>query len=427
MSTSINAIDNKSVRAEVPSANKVVTQAKVAASAKPELPAQALHSTKTDAPVKAAPPSSIVALGKKTEPSDLYNAAGVSSVAAVGAKASAPKSEGFVAGDGPVVVDIKASDSGYDNKIYYSTDNFATKTLVGIDNQVGSVNIGTFKPGTKIDFAIDNGQGQLFKAGGAALNADNFDHAKVTKTADGVNIGFEDLYGGGDRDFNDAIIQVRNTPAPPKDNRSGLGDGTNPGQGAGRGNSPNVGTSNPGGAVKSGTPPAPPVVPQPVILPPPVVTKPAAAPVTAQKDNRSGLGDGTNPGKGDGTVKATNQGTNNPGAIATSTNSTTTTQAVNSVKTATAPVAAKSTTVASSTVVAKSDTTPLTTKPVAVTTPAKTLPTTTESAQSKDKAGVTRGSTSSVSASTTSGTAKVATTVSPAPRSIVDSTIVKTK
>ena len=33
-------------------------------------------------------------------------------------------------------------------------------------------------------------------------------------------------------------------------NRSGLGDGTNPGQGAGRENSPNTGTNNPGGKKK---------------------------------------------------------------------------------------------------------------------------------------------------------------------------------
>ena len=35
------------------------------------------------------------------------------------------------------------------------------------------------------------------------------------------------------------------------DNRSGLGDGTNPGQGDGRDNSPNQGTDNPGGLMKN--------------------------------------------------------------------------------------------------------------------------------------------------------------------------------
>ncbi len=176
---------------------------------------------------------------------------------------------GVIAGKGRVVVDIEASDSGYDNKIYFSTDNFKTRTYIGIDNQTGSVDLGSFKPGTKIQFGIDNGQGDFFKTGNKAANPDKFVHAQTAKTTDGgVRIGFEDLRGGGDKDFNDAIIKVRSVaqgvalPAPPaapaapsapapstptsNDNRSGLGDGSNPGQGSGTANSPNQGTLNPG-------------------------------------------------------------------------------------------------------------------------------------------------------------------------------------
>lgn len=48
-----------------------------------------------------------------------------------------------------------------------------------------------------------------------------------------------------------AFVAVQPVPegpaaAPPPENRSGLGDGTNPGRGQGRGNSPNAGTDNPG-------------------------------------------------------------------------------------------------------------------------------------------------------------------------------------
>lgn len=193
--------------------------------------------------------------------------------------APAPKPEvlatnanGVVAGKGRVVLDIEASDSGYANRIYYSIDNFKTKQYVGIDNQTRTVDLGTFKPGTTVQFGIDNGQGDFFKTGGAAANADKVDHTKISKLADGgVRVGFEDLRGGGDRDFNDAIIKVRSValgaplapPAPApggvqgvpgtppanasNGNRSGLGDGTNPGQGAGTVKSPNQGTLNPGG------------------------------------------------------------------------------------------------------------------------------------------------------------------------------------
>lgn len=236
----------------------------------------------------------------------------------------ADKSEGIDAGTGPVVVDIQQSESGYNNKIYYSTDNFATKQLIGVDNNVASVNLGTFAPGTKLQFAIDNGQGNFFKAGAASQNADGIQHANITNNSDGVTIGFEDLLGGGDRDFNDAIIRVRTTSAsapepatPPviKDNRSGLGDGTNPGKGAGTENSPNQGTLNPGNGSTSGTSTSP--------TPLPKETKTAA--VDKPSDNRSGLGDGTNPGNGSGTVNSPNQGTLNPGnEVGTPTGATTT-------------------------------------------------------------------------------------------------------
>jgi hypothetical protein len=175
------------------------------------------------------------------------------------------ESDDFVAGKGDVVVEVKASESGYDNRIFWSTDNFTTKNYIGTDNQTGNVNLGKFKEGTKIQFGIDNGAGQFFKSGPASRNVDNIAHAKVTKTSEGSEFGFEDLMGGGDRDFNDAIIKVRNLPAEEqqtginapevtsktvkqktKINRSGLGDGTNPGQGGGTANATNQGTNNPG-------------------------------------------------------------------------------------------------------------------------------------------------------------------------------------
>lgn len=239
-------------------------------------------------PVKVAPkaaptppppppkPSTIVTTGQVKPNLGLYAAPKVTSKPAPPPppkpEVLATNASGVVAGKGRVVIDIEASDSGYSNRIYFSTDNFKTKQYVGIDNQTGSVDLGTFKPGTTIQFGIDNGQGDFFKTGGTSANADKVDHTKVSKLADGgVRVGFEDLRGGGDRDFNDAIIKVRSVAvdaalAPPKagpsgiqgtpstspanasnGNRSGLGDGTNPGQGAGTVKSPNQGTLNPGG------------------------------------------------------------------------------------------------------------------------------------------------------------------------------------
>lgn len=180
---------------------------------------------------------------------------------------AADEADDFVAGKGDVVVDVKASESGYDNRIFWSTDNFKTKNYIGTDNQTASVNLGKFKEGTKIQFGIDNGVGQFFKSGAASSNVDNIAHAKVTKTAEGTEFGFEDLAGGGDNDFNDAIINVRTVATAEK---------------------------------------------KPEISAPDVTTKTVREKTNT---NRSGLGDGTNPGRGAGTSNATNQGTNNPGAI----------------------------------------------------------------------------------------------------------------
>jgi hypothetical protein len=428
-------------------ANKSLSQPTQVLTPKPLVAAVKASVVSTAKPAEKSMSSTVVSIGKPaTAALGLYSSSGTTETAPAkkieSAKDTAPTTQpdalalaagGVTAGSGHVVVDIKASDSGYDNKIYYSTDNFKTKQYIGVDNQTGSVDLGTFKPGTTIQFGIDNGQGQFFKAGPAASNTDNFQHSKSAQTSSGVQIGFEDLNGGGDQDFNDAIINVRNVPvaaasspalaatptpsvlsqaaqnavkpataAPAKDNKSGLGDGTNPGQGGGKINSPNEGTNNPA-AVKA--PVAIPVTAQPVSKSPPPApvkkeseapkaddvaakkaadlkasadaaaakqvldtaaskkaadlktaadvtakaaaakqvvdaanakkvadaakvaaavkpaasvtpTKPAvvAAPITV-KDNRSGLGDGTNPGHGAGTTNSPNTGTLNPGGL----------------------------------------------------------------------------------------------------------------
>ena len=199
-----------------------------------------------------AKPSSIVAVGKPKEDLGLYTAAKAVPAAVAGTPEALETNEkGVVAGTGRVVLDIEASDSGYANKIYYSTDNFKTRQYVGIDNQTGTVDLGTFKPGTTIQFGIDNGQGDFFTTGGKSANADQVDHTQVSKLADGgVRVGFEDLRGGGDRDFNDAIIKVRSVPAA----------------------APPVSASAPAFAPVSGNPTA--------LVPP----RPAAAPVVAKPD-----------------------------------------------------------------------------------------------------------------------------------------------
>lgn len=57
-----------------------------------------------------------------------------------------------------------------------------------------------------------------------ALNGDNYDHFMIFDTSDNISskllgadvvIAMEDLYGGGDNDFNDMVVGISDvTPAP---------------------------------------------------------------------------------------------------------------------------------------------------------------------------------------------------------------------
>jgi hypothetical protein len=289
--------------------------AQAAVAAKPAI----LQPTAAAKPAAAAPvsklqsPAAVVKLG--TAP--IQSAAGYTSAAtktnaaaapAAAASAAAVSGSGtdagtYASGDGPVIVDIQRSDSGYENKIYWSSDNWQTRNYLGVYDHTASINLGSFKAGTKIEFGIDNGNGDFFKTGGAAVSSDNFQHTRVQNNGGVLTVGFEDLRGGGDRDFNDAIITVRGLSraaqspvappliaapsqsgaaganADPGGNRSGLMDGTNPGNGAGRVNSPNQGTNNPNQAPANNTAnAAKPVIPAPAAS----VAKPAVAPAPAK-------------------------------------------------------------------------------------------------------------------------------------------------
>lgn len=112
-----------------------------------------------------------------------------------------------------VFVDVEHSESGYDNQIYWSDDGWETKHLIGVDDETKTVSLGKFERGAKIEFGIDNGQGEFYKTGRGSNNTDGLRHAQVERHGNETRIGFEDLAGGGDRDFNDAIITVRRVAA----------------------------------------------------------------------------------------------------------------------------------------------------------------------------------------------------------------------
>jgi len=84
--------------------------------------------------------------------------------------------------------------------------------LPGTERQV----LGTYPLGQEIIFGIsvyDAGRGRYYTyySGAPSNNPDGAQHVQLWKIADGkysIRVGFEDLYGGGDKDYNDLIFEV---------------------------------------------------------------------------------------------------------------------------------------------------------------------------------------------------------------------------
>jgi hypothetical protein len=125
---------------------------------------------------------------------------------------------------GNIVVDILPSSSGYTNDInlYFAYPDLSMATFIGIDNNSASVDLGLFALGAELVFGIVNDPGDIFVMGDATRNPDNLIHANVFNDAIGAGfveswiVGFEDLYDGGDNDFNDAFIRVNLAAAVPE-------------------------------------------------------------------------------------------------------------------------------------------------------------------------------------------------------------------
>jgi hypothetical protein len=115
---------------------------------------------------------------------------------------------------GPLQLEILTSDSAYTSRIYLHT---ATERIfLGANSDAGVVlNLADpsavgLNPGDEFVLGIYvNDTGKYFALGGGYDNPDGVVHASVTYLPDNVAIiGFEDLFGGGDLDYNDARVRI---------------------------------------------------------------------------------------------------------------------------------------------------------------------------------------------------------------------------
>ena len=82
------------------------------------------------------------------------------------------------------------------------------------------LDLGNFDEGSELIFRLDvSNTSDSFFSGAATRNPDSLVHAVATTTLlSGIymtTVGFEDLLGGGDNDYNDFMFSLRNVVDPP--------------------------------------------------------------------------------------------------------------------------------------------------------------------------------------------------------------------
>ena len=127
----------------------------------------------------------------------------------------------LVATTGGVTAKFLGSDAGYFNTLY----------LVGFDDPIFDKDSrlfsevifpAPFSAGTELVFRLDvSNTAPSYFSGDKLRNPDDLPHTKAVTTFDEqtgtfvTTVGFEDLLGGGDNDYNDFMFQLTNVTDPP--------------------------------------------------------------------------------------------------------------------------------------------------------------------------------------------------------------------
>ncbi|MEM1154803.1 MAG: DUF4114 domain-containing protein [Pseudomonadota bacterium] len=127
----------------------------------------------------------------------------------------------FVVEDGIVEAEFLGSDAGYFNSLYLVDSATDTGSFVfdKSTERESTLSLGSFTAGTELIFRLDvRNTGYSFFSGSTIPNPDGLAHAlAITTLLDGIyltTVGFEDLYGGGDEDYNDFMFSLTNVVDP---------------------------------------------------------------------------------------------------------------------------------------------------------------------------------------------------------------------
>ncbi len=116
---------------------------------------------------------------------------------------------------GDILVEVLPATAGYTSELWLFSP--APARYIALNHDVGTiVNLGSFPAGTELIFRIYvREEESSFYTGPGSRNPDGLPHAAVESEGPGLAIvGFEDLYGGGDLDYDDNVFRFTGGIAP---------------------------------------------------------------------------------------------------------------------------------------------------------------------------------------------------------------------
>lgn len=125
----------------------------------------------------------------------------------------------FVQNTGNVQATFLGQTAGYDNELFLDSPTASGRIFHNHINSPGDTfDLGSFTAGDELLFRLFVvNTAQTFYSGPADRNPDQMAHAMVTDEPTHTIVGFEDLFGGGDMDYDDTLFSftnVRKDPPP---------------------------------------------------------------------------------------------------------------------------------------------------------------------------------------------------------------------
>ena len=143
-------------------------------------------------------------------PCALVGTAALIGLLAVPAQAVPITEQTLIATGGNVVVTFVSNEAGFTSELFLDGPLGAELGALfnNVTTDVGtSIDLGSFAAGTELVFKLLVKQtGDIFYTGFGERNADGIGHGAVESGEEQVLVGFEDLFGGGDFDYDDLVF-----------------------------------------------------------------------------------------------------------------------------------------------------------------------------------------------------------------------------